>query len=312
MLSFLPSFVLKQFVWILVLLLALCGFFGTKSFGIQSATSSKSTQILAESAQQTPALHSTKTLQYLERLQRISKIAISAVDEKSNIIEFPSMGRKVGETGFVWHIYDENYASIIATATIIEVDSVLADTMQTKDKNNANNAGKAKAQISFVNVLPQKYLPTPTNKPAIGDEVHFGTFNSTAFIIAPTLETYDSIRNTYTSMQFLNSDLVVGYLFDRSKFDPKPKVLSNACRIYSVGLLFLVTQGKLSVLDCESLVALDSVEFDTSAVTQSIAPFFSRVQYAASGSLDSSLKRKQSRQYFEYYEGLLKEGKNFK
>ena len=250
------------------------------------------------------------------------------------------MGRVVGESGFVWHIYDENYASIIATATIIEIKSSQSDTQENNlqenspqkneaqeknSKKSQTNAQKAKqntnqssqstkaiARINPINVLDQKYLPSPTNKPVAGDEVHFGTLNSLAFIIAPTLETYDSIRASYPSMQFLNSDLMVGYLFDKSKFDPKPKVLSNACAVYSVGLLFLVTKDRLSVLDCQSLVELDSVAFDTSAVGQTIAPFFSRVQYASSGSLDSALKRKNSKQYFEYYDRLLKEGKNFK
>lgn len=241
------------------------------------------------------------------------------------------MGRVVGESGFIWHIYDENYASIIATATIIEIkssqdsiqDDLQKNTTQEKTsqkanpqkqnpKDNASQSAKAIARINPISVLEQKYLPSPTNKPVAGDEVHFGTLNSLAFIIAPTLETYDSIRASYPSMQFLNSDLMVGYLFDKSKFDPKPKVLSNACAVYSVGLLFLVTKDRLSVLDCQSLVELDSVAFDTSAVGQTIAPFFSRVQYASSGSLDSALKRKNSKQYFEYYDGLLKEGKNFK
>ena len=282
------------------------------------------------------------TLKHLDKLQHTTKIAISSVDTKSNTIEFPAMGRVVGESGFVWHIYDENYASIIATATIIEIKSSQNDIQEnnlqenslqendTQEKNSKktqksstqkakqnpstqpSQSAKAIARINPIGVLEQKYLPSPTNKPIIGDEVHFGTLNSLAFIIAPTLETYDSIRASYPSMQFLNSDLMVGYLFDKSKFDPKPKVLSNACAVYSVGLLFLVTKDRLSVLDCQSLVELDSVAFDTSAVGQTIAPFFSRVQYASSGSLDSALKRKNSKQYFEYYDGLLKEGKNFK
>lgn len=270
-------------------------------------------------------------LKNLDKLQHTTKIAISSVDTKSNTIEFPAMGRVVGESGFIWHIYDENYASIIATATIIEIkssqdsiqDDLQKNTTQEKTsqkanpqkqnpKDNASQSAKAIARINPISVLEQKYLPSPTNKPVAGDEVHFGTLNSLAFIIAPTLETYDSIRASYPSMQFLNSDLMVGYLFDKSKFDPKPKVLSNACAVYSVGLLFLVTKDRLSVLDCQSLVELDSVAFDTSAVGQTIAPFFSRVQYASSGSLDSALKRKNSKQYFEYYDGLLKEGKNFK
>lgn len=267
-------------------------------------------------------------LKNLDKLQHTTKIAISSVDTKSNTIEFPAMGRVVGESGFIWHIYDENYASIIATATIIEIKSSQneyspknttqektsqkANPQKQNPKDNASQSAKAIARINPISVLEQKYLPSPTNKPVAGDEVHFGTLNSLAFIIAPTLETYDSIRASYPSMQFLNSDLMVGYLFDKSKFDPKPKVLSNACAVYSVGLLFLVTRDRLSVLDCQSLVELDAVAFDTSAVGQTIAPFFSRVQYASSGSLDSALKRKNSKQYFEYYDGLLKEGKNFK
>lgn len=291
-------------------------------------------------SQQAHSEQNPQTLKHLDKLQHTTKIAISSVDTKSNTIEFPAMGRVVGESGFVWHIYDENYASIIATATIIEIKSSQNDTQEnspqksgtqekTSPKNTAQKAtqntkqnskddtspaqsAKAIARINPINVLGQKYLPSPTNKPVAGDEVHFGTLNSLAFIIAPTLETYDSIRASYPSMQFLNSDLMVGYLFDKSKFDPKPKVLNNACAVYSVGLLFLVTKDKLSVLDCQSLVELDSVAFDTSAVEQSVAPFFSRVQYASSGSLDSALKRKKSKQYFEYYNELLKEGKNFK
>lgn len=281
--------------------------------------------------------NATKTLQHLDALQNITKTTISAIDEKNNIIEFAANGRRVGESGFVWHTYDENYASIIANATIIEIESSEIESNEAKSnngdssqknnqtnnqKNNnvVKNSGKensgknaiARAKISPATLLEQRYLPSPTNKPEIGDEVHFGTLNSQAFIIAPTLETYDEIRASYPSMQFLNSDLMVGYLFDRSKFDPKPKVISKSCAVYSVGLLFLVTRDRLSVLDCESLVVLDSIDFDTSGVGQSVAPFFSRVQYAASGSLDSTLKRKHSKQYFEYYEGLLKEGKNFK
>lgn len=284
--------------------------------------------LLLLSLQQAHSEQNPQTLKQLDKLQHTTKIAISSVDTKSNTIEFPAMGRVVGESGFIWHIYDENYASIIATATIIEIKSSQNEdssknTTQEKTsqkpnpqkqnpKDKSSQSAKAIARINPISVLEQKYLPSPTNKPVAGDEVHFGTLNSLAFIIAPTLETYDSIRTSYPSMQFLNSDLMVGYLFDKSKFDPKPKVLSNACAVYSVGLLFLVTKDMLSVLDCQSLVELDSVAFDTSAVRQTIAPFFSRVQYASSGSLDSALKRKNSKQYFEYYDGLLKEGKNFK
>lgn len=234
---------------------------------------------------------------YGHSLQNPLKLSIQAVDEKAQIIEIPAMDLQVGESGLVWHRFDSNYASVIAEVAVIKVDS-----------------GVAYGKIQADSVLKQKYLPSPTNAPTKGDEVYFRTLNNRAFIIAPTLESYEQVRSSYPAIEFLNSDLMIGYLFDMGGFDPKPAFLNKVCRIYNAGLLFVIATESLNILDCQSLVVLEKREFSTSELenASTIAPFFSRVQYASSGSLDTALFKKYSKQYFRYYDALIAQGKDFK
>ncbi len=234
---------------------------------------------------------------YGHSLQNPLKLSIQSIDKQAKLVQLPAMDLKVGESGLVWHRFDSNYASVIAEVVVVKIDS-----------------GVAFAALQEDGVLEQRYLPSPTNVPDVGDEVYFRTLNNQAFIIAPTLESYEQVRSAYAHIEFLNSDVLVGYLFDMGGFDPKPAYLSKVCRIYSVGLLFVVATQSLNVLDCQSLVVLEKQEFPTSDIDEAkiVAPFFSRVQYASSGSLDATLRKKRSKQYFHYYDALIAQGRDFK
>ena len=234
---------------------------------------------------------------YGHSLQNPLKLSIQSIDKQAKLVQLPAMDLKVGESGLVWHRFDSNYASVIAEVVVVKVDS-----------------GVAFAALQEDGVLEQRYLPSPTNAPDVGDEVYFRTLNNRAFIIAPTLESYEQVRSAYQSIEFLNSDLMVGYLFDMGSFDPKPAFLNKVCRIYNVGLLFVIATQSLNVLDCQSLVVLEKHAFSTSDLESgsTIAPFFSRVQYASSGSLDTALLKKHSKQYFRYYDALVAQGKAFR
>lgn len=213
-----------------------------------------------------------------------------------NLISFPAFDLRVGETGFIKHKFGNIYKSLIKSVEIIEI-----------------NNGIAKARILNSAPLAQRLLPTPTALPESGDEIIFRILNHQAFLIAPDFETYqEALLNFGDEVTFLNPDLMAGYLFDVGGFDPKPKFLNRVCSAYSVGLLYIVTKDNMHILDCQSLVTLESRAFNTSNVDKITAPFFSRIQYDSSGSLDSSLRKKLSKNYFAYYEGLVKEGKNFK
>ena len=221
------------------------------------------------------------------------KVTIQKID--SNVIELPAMDLKVGETGIVNHYFGDNYQGIIGLIEIIRIDS-----------------GVAYAKLMDRGILMQKHLPNPTAKITQGDEVYFRLLNNQAFIIAPDLKTYEKVQSQNSDMTFLNSDLMMGYLMDKSGFDPKPKFFNQVCEIYNVGLLYVITQNRLNIADCQSLIVLESKEFDTTEVKETSSPFFSRVLYTSSGSLDSSIKKRRSRDYFEYYGRFIQEGRNFK
>ncbi|WP_455939839.1 plasminogen-binding N-terminal domain-containing protein [Helicobacter fennelliae] len=234
-------------------------------------------------------------LMYAEALNSPIKITIDKIDTKSQTIQFLAPDLKVGETGIINHHFGDNYQGIIGIAQITHIDSAYAS-----------------AKIINNKLLSQPYLPNPTIAVSKGDEIVFRLLNNQAFIIAPNLETYEKVRLENKEINFLNSDLMVAYLFDKGGFDPKPSFFNEVCQMYSVGLLYVITQNTLQILDCQSLIVLESKEFDTSAVTDAIAPFFSRIQYSSSGSLDASLKSKKSKHYFQYYQALVKEGMEFK
>ena len=223
------------------------------------------------------------------------KVTIRSID--SNKITLLAMNLKVGESGVINHKFGNNYEGIIGLLEITEIKS-----------------GIAYAKLINRNLLTQKYLPNPTTKIAKNDEVYFRLFNNKAFIIAPNLETYQRVilqNNKRDNVEFLNSDLMMGYLMTSSGFDPKPKFFNQVCEVYNVGLLYVITQNRLNIMDCQSLVVLESRNFNTSNITSTSAPFFSRAMHESSGSLDSSIKKKYSTNYFEYYGRFIKEGKNF-
>lgn len=216
-------------------------------------------------------------------------VSIEKVDNKNKTLSFPAYDLKVGETGFVL----TKLSDYMVISAKLEVESI-------KD-------GVALASFSDFDGMKQKYLPTPRIQPKVGDMASFRELNNKAFLIAPDLTTYEKIKTQFKDeVDFMSSDLLMGYLNDYGGFDPNAKFLKKACSIYSVGLLYVVTTGHLDILDCQSLISLDTLPFDTSSVSQTVAPFFSRLQEIKTGSLASLFYSKKSKDYFKFYDDLVK------
>lgn len=216
-------------------------------------------------------------------------INIEKIDSKNKTLSFPAYDLKVGETGFVL----TKLSDYMVISAKLEVESI-------KD-------GVAVARFSDFDGMKQKYLPTPRIEPKVGDMASFRELNNKAFLIAPDLATYEKIKTQFKDeVDFMSSDLLMGYLNDYGGFDPSAKFLKKVCSIYSVGLMYIVTSGHINILDCQSLVSLESLPFDTSAVSKTTAPFFSRLQEIKTGSLASLFHSKKSRNYFKFYDDLVK------
>ncbi|OOQ40074.1 plasminogen-binding N-terminal domain-containing protein [Helicobacter pylori] len=216
------------------------------------------------------------------------RVSIEFVDLPKKIIRFPAHDLKVGEFGFVVTKLSD-YEIVNSEVVIIAVEN-----------------GVATAKFRAFESMKQRHLPTPRMVARKGDLVYFRQFNNQAFLIAPNDELYEQIRATNTDINFISSDLLVTFL---NGFDPKIANLRKACNVYSVGVIYIVTTNTLNILSCESFEILEKRELDTSGVTKTSTPFFSRVEGIDAGTLGKLFSGSQSKNYFAYYDALVKKEK---
>ncbi len=216
------------------------------------------------------------------------RVSIEFVDLPKKIIRFPAHDLQVGEFGFVVTKLSD-YEIVNSEVVIIAVENSVAT-----------------AKFRAFESMKQSHLPTPRMVARKGDLVYFRQFNNQAFLIAPNDELYEQIRATNTDINFISSDLLVTFL---NGFDPKIANLRKACNVYSVGVIYIVTTNTLNILSCESFEILEKRELDTSGVTKTSTPFFSRVEGIDAGTLGKLFSGSQSKNYFAYYDALVKKEK---
>ncbi|MCE3039632.1 plasminogen-binding N-terminal domain-containing protein [Helicobacter anatolicus] len=216
-------------------------------------------------------------------LQKEVSIEITKVDLGKNQVEFAAGDLRIGESGWI-KVDFHNYTGIIKQVVVIAID-----------KKNA--IGK---MVDF-DTLKQKYLPRPTNKVKVGDKVYFRTLNTKAFLVAPDLESYEKVKNTHKEVEFLSPDLLMGFLLAYGGYDPTKEFFKKACGSYAVGLLYVVNENALDILDCQSTISLKTEDFDTSGIKEPKTPFYSRIDEIKTGTLFSFMQSKKAKYYFPYF-----------
>lgn len=210
---------------------------------------------------------------------------------QGNEVTFEAGNLKVGESGVIV-TKSKEYEIIIAKADIINI----------QDKN-------ATAKFSAFEAISQKYLPTPSAMPKVGDNVIFRSFYNRAIAIAPNQESYQHIVRSNPQVQFMHIDLFAAFMKQKNLNDPNPKVFREFCPCYSIGLLFIMDSTSIKVLDCQSFVLLENQSLPAqNDINQTTSPFFSRIT-SSDKRLGGRFKSNKSKEYFVFYDELLKEAK---
>lgn len=204
------------------------------------------------------------------------------------LITFTNINLKVGESGIILRDLS-SYKAIVASVVITKLEGT-----------------KAIAKVSPFTQLTQPYLPTPNMTPETGDMVIFRSFNNKAFLIAPNEITYKNITEKYDFIEFVSSDLLMGFLNSQGKHDPTPKLLPKACNEYGVGLLFVVGSKDIGIFNCQNVARIAKYK-NTLTDTTTKSPFYTRTNFEGGGSLTYSLSSKKSKDYFLYYDEFLKD-----
>lgn len=201
-----------------------------------------------------------------------------------SIVKIPAMGLKVGESGIVTRVVNDN-EFIIANALVSAI----------KD-------GSAVVEISDFNQMNEKYLPKSLGKVAQGDKITFRILYDKALLIAPNQSAYQAIVDKFGNIDFLHSDIFATYLAKEGRNMPSIADFGSFCAKFDVGLVFVAGQKSLDILNCQSFKILDSTPWNLSD-SSVIAPFFTRI---GEDSIDSIFNVKKFEPYFAYFEDLIK------
>lgn len=214
---------------------------------------------------------------------------IESVEKKGSetFVTFPNISLNVGESGIIMRDLDV-YQVLVANVEVTRIDGT-----------------QASGKISQPKQLAQPYLPTPRMSVESGDKVIFRNFNDKAFLIAPNEATYRAIITQFDFLNFVNSDLLMGFLNSQGKHDPTSKNLTQACNEYAVGLVFIVGSKSVGIFGCQNMKMIEKYDFTPLDSSNFSSPFFTRIKFDGGGSLTYLFASKKSKEYYKYYDEIL-------
>ncbi len=218
-------------------------------------------------------------------------VSIVQLDEDSEHYAYvPAFDLKVGESGEILRWFTKENSAIVARAAVISVE---------------NNLAKI-AFEPFVG-LEQKAFPVPTLYPQKGDEVIFRSFNDRAFLIAPTQDIYEKIKDAYPDVTWLHPDLLAAYLMDVGHNSPVRGDFRKVCTQYAAGIVYVVNLNEGQALDCQtfSLIKKDYIT-GRAPIEERMLPFFSRIGSNNQEWFSYIINDVTTRDYYLYFDALLK------
>ena len=215
-------------------------------------------------------------------------IGVKVTDVKDNKTTIDVGNLIIGQSGVVIHIYDNDKRLIVANAEVIE-----------------SNETTSVIKFSKFNDLMQDAIPTSNRNVEKNDILVLNYLYTASLLIAPNLDTFQTIRSNFKYNNFLHSDIFATKL----KQDNMPYLTKKYIQKYAIsqniGTIFIVADQNIYVLDTKTLKILTSykVPYDKNKTEM---PFYTRVTDIETSNLDIELfSDKQNLTYDQYYKKIL-------
>ena len=195
----------------------------------------------------------------LEKRLSFKPIGVKITDFENNQTTINVGNLIVGQSGVVIHIYDNDKRLIVANAQVIE-----------------SNASTSLIKFSEFNDLKQDAIPTSNRSVEKNDILVLNYLYTASLLIAPNLDTFQTVRSNFKYNNFLHSDIFATKL----KQDNMPYLTKKYIQKYAIsqnlGTIFIVANQNIYVLDTKTLKVLTSykMSYDTSKTEM---PFYTRV-----------------------------------
>ena len=194
----------------------------------------------------------------------------------------------IGQSGVVIHIYDNDKRLIVANAEVIE-----------------SNESTSVIKFSKFNDLVQEAIPTSNRTVEKNDILVLNYLYTASLLIAPDLDTFQTIRSNFKYNNFLHSDIFATKL----KQDNMPYLTKKYLQKYAIsqnlGTIFIVVNQNIYVLDTKTLKILTSykISYDSKKTEM---PFYTRVTDIETSNLDIEIfSDRKDVSYDEYYTRML-------
>jgi len=240
------------------------------------------------------AVNNTQEIQIDKNVntKRLSFKAMGAkiVDVKDNKTTINIGNLIIGQSGVVLHIYDNDKRLIVANAEVIE-----------------SNSTSSVIKFSKFNDIKQDAIPTSNRTVEKNDILVLNYLYTASLLIAPNLETFQTVRSSFKYNNFLHSDIFATKL----KIDNMPFLTKKYIQDYAIeqnlGTIFLVVNQKVNVLDTKTLKLLTSYDISYDRAKTEM-PFYTRVTDIEKSTLDIDFdvfSNKETLSYDQYYKQLL-------
>lgn len=194
----------------------------------------------------------------------------------------------IGQSGVVIHIYDNDKRLIVANAQVIE-----------------SNSSTSVIEFRNFNDLKQDAIPTSNRKVQENDILVLNYLYTASLLIAPNLETFQTIRSNFKYNNFIHSDVFATKL----KIDNKPYLTKEYIQEYAIaqnlGTIFIVANQNIYVLDTKTLKILTSYKISYD-INKTEMPFYTRVTDIETSNFDIELfSDTKNLTYDKYYKKIL-------
>jgi hypothetical protein len=194
----------------------------------------------------------------------------------------------VGQTGIVVHIYDNDKRQIVANAKVI---------------SSTNNSSVVEF-FEFAD-LKQDALPTSIRKAEKGDVLVLNYMYNSSLLIAPTLDSFQTVRENFKLNNFLHSDIFAAKLkVDNNPYPTKEDIQKFAIQ-QNLGTIFFVLDNKIFIVDTKTFTVLQTYVYAYES-NEKQKPFYTRVEEIEESIFDFSFfSDKKSLSYDDYYKRIL-------
>lgn len=197
----------------------------------------------------------------------------------------------VGQSGIVVHIYDNDKRLIVSNAKVI-----------------SSNENSSVVEFFPFNDLTQDAIPTSNRSVTENDILILNYMYNSSLLIAPTLDSFQAVRENFKLNNFMHSDIFAAKLKVENKPYPTKEDIQKFAIEQNLGTIFFVLDNKVYVLDTKTFTILESYAFTYESAEKQM-PFYTRVEDIEESIFNSSFfdffSEDKKSNYDEYYKRIL-------